>query len=95
MRLKFTWQGLDIEHNSPKKTAENLLGEDAKNFDLYDHYQLIGLYQVCKESKSMAEAGRRLFNVTRLNKKSSNDSHRLKQILTKYGLDFEALSKSE
>lgn len=94
-RLKFTWQGLDIEHNSPKKTAENLLGEEAKNFDLYDHYQLIGLYQVCKESKSMAEAGRRLFNVTRLNKKSSNDSHRLKQILTKYGLDFEALSKSE
>ncbi len=39
--------------------------------------------------KIKEEAGRKLFNVSRLNKKSANDSHRLKQILAKYDLSFE------
>ncbi len=40
----------------------------------------------------MAEAGRILFNQSREQKKSVNDSHRLKQILGKYGVEFERLN---
>ncbi|TPW10267.1 MAG: hypothetical protein FD130_2267, partial [Halothiobacillaceae bacterium] len=42
-------------------------------------------------SKSMAEAGRLLFDQSRDQKSSVNDSHRLKQFLGKYGVDFERL----
>lgn len=38
---------------------------------------------------TLAEAGRKLFNVSRLEKKSQNDSHRVKQLLDKYGIRFE------
>ncbi len=36
----------------------------------------------------MAEAGRKLFDKSRNLKKSNNDSHRVKQLLAKYGLEF-------
>jgi hypothetical protein len=37
----------------------------------------------------MAEASRKLFSVSRISKKSVNDSHRVRQLLQKYGLNFE------
>lgn len=57
--------------------------------DLFEQLQLVGVIKVCKESASAAEAGRRLFNISRQNKTSTNDSHRLLQFLRKYGLKFE------
>jgi len=47
--------------------------------------------QICHQCSSMAEAGRRLFNVSRDQKASSNDSHRIKTYLNKYGLTFTQL----
>jgi len=52
---------------------------------------LLGI-TVCKESKSMADAGRKLFGVSRLNKKTTNDSHRIKQVLAKFDLVFDDLT---
>lgn len=89
-RLELQWVGGKSKTGSPQMIANDLLGSSkASSLDLFDQYLLMGLYQVCKESKSMADAGRKLFNVSRNNKKSVNDSHRLKQILAKYGLFFD------
>ncbi len=68
-----------------------ILGKRALALDLFEQIQLAGVIDVCKQSKSMAEAGRKLFNQSRLQKKSVNDSHRVKQILQRYGLEFDAL----
>ena len=66
--------------------VEELLGiEHAAQLDLYDHILIKGIAEVCTNSRSMAEAGRKLFNYSRTQKSSSNDSHRVKQILDKYG----------
>ena len=90
IRLKSHWSEGVQNANSPYANSIHLLGEQqASQLDLFDQYLLSGVSQVCKDSKSMADAGRKLFGVSRLNKKSTNDSHRLKQVLAKYGLSFE------
>ncbi len=88
-RLLLQWSDSQHSADSAQTIANRLLGEaKANQIDLYDKYVLMGLVSACKESKSMAEAGRKLFNISRLNKKSSNDSHRLKQLLAKFELTF-------
>ncbi|MEE9337924.1 MAG: RNA repair transcriptional activator RtcR [Methylococcaceae bacterium] len=59
--------------------------------DLFDQIQVEEVIKVCQNSASAAEAGRVLFNISRLNKTSNNDSHRLTQFLKKFGLSFDEL----
>lgn len=93
-RLENNWSSGTRKEFDPVAITVELLGQSqAQEIDLFDQYTLAGIKAVCQKSKSMAEAGRRLFNVSRLNKTSVNDSHRISQILKKYGLDFEQLSR--
>ncbi|WP_444997442.1 RNA repair transcriptional activator RtcR [Aliikangiella sp. IMCC44359] len=94
IRLKDYWSDGVSANSDPKLNAIELLGEMAANeIDLFDQYLLLGIRQVCQNSKSMADAGRKLFNQSRLNKRSTNDSHRLKQVLQKYNLSFDDVSQ--
>lgn len=81
------------QKKSPSTTMleEHLAPEILSALDLYEQYALIGVIEVCKQSRSMAAAGRSLFNVSRTQKSSKNDSHRIKQLLERYGLSFETL----
>ncbi len=93
-RLRHDWSVTSRGWNPAAVTAR-LLDEDAHaRLDLYDHIQLAGIAGACQHTRSMAEAGRILFNRSREEKTSVNDSHRLKQILAKYGVDFESLKKA-
>jgi sigma54-dependent transcription regulator len=56
--------------------------------------QLAEVLRVCRASRSLAEAGRVLFNHSRTQKACANDSHRLKQYLQKLGLEFQGIVKS-
>lgn len=93
-RLKAYWQ-ITRDEISVTDSVKVLLGkEGARQQDLFDHYIIAGLIQVCQQSRSMAEAGRKLFNYSRTQKSSHNDSHRLKQLLNKYEISFEQLRKN-
>ena len=73
---------------------ENIVGSKAAaELDLYDQIIINGIAEACKHSRSMAEAGRKLFHYSRKQKASINDSHRIKQILDKYGIHFQDLSE--
>lgn len=92
-RLKIKWNAqstnLSQAGASPRELIEPLLGSSGfDNMDYYDQLTLAGIIETCLQTNSMAEAGRILFNVSRTTKKSSNDSHRVKQLLGKYGLSF-------
>ena len=91
-KLVNAW-GLSQPNNpqDPTQIAEDLIGNTANQLDLYDHIIIAGLKHACKNAPSMAEAGRRLFNQSRLQKSSTNDSHRIKQLLDKYGIRFQDL----
>ena len=89
LRLKHDWSA-KTQDIDPKVITAKFLDEDVHaKLDLFEHIQLAGIASICKNAKSMAEAGRILFDQSREQKKSVNDSHRLKQLLGKYGLEFE------
>lgn len=92
-RLKNDWAVTGSAQDPKAITAHFLNEETHGRLDLFEHIQLAGIANVCKSAKSMAEAGRLLFNQSREQKKSINDSHRLKQILGKYGLNFDAFKR--
>ena len=93
-RLNNDWGGSKADTKSATVSKlESLINSQASSeLDLYDHILIKGIAEVCANSKSMADAGRQLFNHSRTQKSSTNDSHRIKQILDKYGISFQDLS---
>jgi transcriptional regulatory protein RtcR len=61
-------------------------GRISVTLDDIERVQLEYVLKVCDQSSSMADAGRKLYSVSRLEKKSGNDSDRIKKYLDKYGL---------
>lgn len=72
-----------LENISPQ--VNNLI----RNCDEFDRLQLLSILKVCRESDSIAAAGRRLFAKSRLERQSINDSDRLRKYLDKFGLTWE------
>ncbi len=69
-----------------------LLGEAvAAQLDRFDALQLQAVVRVCRASKSLSEAGRSLFAVSRQAKRQPNDADRLKKYLARFGLAWDAL----
>lgn len=56
--------------------------------DSFDRVQLAHVVKVCRESKSLSEAGRKLFAESRKKKANPNDSDRVRKFLAKFGLSF-------
>ena len=76
------------DHSDSNILSDYLLADEIAEIDLFDQLQLNNVIKVCRESRSMADAGRRLFAVSRASKSSNNDSHRVSQYLAKFGLNF-------
>ncbi len=79
--------GLSVSDHSIR-LEHYLTAEQVSGLDYFDQLQLANVIQVCKASRSLAEAGRTLFNVSRREKSSQNDSHRIRIYLKKFGLVF-------
>ena len=79
-------------------TEENLsaiLGEKAfAPLDIFDQAQLAQVIKVCRKSKSLSDAGRKLFAVSRTKRKSPNDADRLRKYLAKFSLEWNDLRQS-
>ena len=69
-----------------------LLGKGYETrYDAFDLAQLAYVVSVCRQSASMSDAAKKLYAVSRLAKKSANDSDRLSKYLARFGLKFKAL----
>jgi transcriptional regulatory protein RtcR len=98
-RLRWLWrqdngQGqADDEVWSSSQTAvlRRFLGDPADKLDLFDQMQLVAVIRQCLESKSLSEAGRKLFAVSRVQRGVINDADRLRKYLAKFGLSWEQL----
>jgi transcriptional regulatory protein RtcR len=90
-RLKSLW---DIDKFNDKDELKDKYGQiiDIEKYDLFDRIQLKEVLKICNKSKSLSDAGRKLFAVSRLEKASANDSDRLKKYLAKYNLSWELVS---
>jgi transcriptional regulatory protein RtcR len=68
--------------------AAVLPAEQLASMDRFDQVQLAEVVRVCGVSKTLSEAGRTLFDRSRLEKKSSNDADRLRKYLARFGLNW-------
>ena len=64
----------------------------ADRFDRFDLAQLREVVAVCRESRNLTEAGKKLFAISRLGKRSVNDADRLSKYLGRFGLEFSQLA---
>jgi transcriptional regulatory protein RtcR len=86
-RLKVLWSATETDIN--KKFLDEVIGADrAEQLDRFEKVQLADVLKVCKESKNMSEAGRKVFAVSRKNKRKTNDSDRLRKYLAKYNIEW-------
>lgn len=78
-RLRWLWRN-DAD-DGPERRASPLLPAE---LDLFERLQLEAVLRVCGQHKTLAAAGRALFNVSR--HPGSNDGDRLRKYLLKYGI---------
>jgi transcriptional regulatory protein RtcR len=84
-RLKILWRTVETDIN--KKVLNDVIGANrAEQLDRFERVQLADVLNVCKQSKSLSEAGRKVFAVSRKNKRKTNDSDRLRKYLAKYNI---------
>ncbi len=85
-RLRAAWRGAD-----GASLVDGLLGERARDLDCFDRMQLENVVTMCRRSRTLSEAGRRLFDVSRQQKASTNDADRLRKYLARFGLDWQQI----
>ena len=69
-----------------------LNAQELEKIDPFDRVQLAYVAQVCRESRSLSEAGRTLFSASLARRASSNDADRLRKYLARFGLSWTQLS---
>jgi transcriptional regulatory protein RtcR len=94
-RLRWLWQrqrpasALDAGGD-----LDALLPEDQlATLDLFDRIQLQAVIRVCRQSRSMSDAGRTLFDRSRTQRAAVNDADRLRKYLLKFGLTWDDVAK--
>jgi Sigma54-dependent transcription regulator containing an AAA-type ATPase domain and a DNA-binding domain len=92
-RLIAGWSGLRIEGGAFASLNEVLSDEDIAAIDLFDQSQLATVLGICRKSKSISDAGRTLFAVSRLSKTRPNDADRLRKYLARFGLSWDEVSR--
>jgi transcriptional regulatory protein RtcR len=94
-RLKRLWHHyVDQAADHEDVDLETVMGrEAAEQLDLFDAMQLKAVIGVCRRSKSLSDAGRKLFAVSRSAKERPNDADRLKKYLAKFSLSWDGLQQ--
>lgn len=87
-RLQKLWSG-QRPAAAGEAVLESLLSEEEiAGIDLFDRVQLAAVIGVCRQSRNMSEAGRKLFAVSREARASTNDADRVRKYLQRFGLDW-------
>jgi transcriptional regulatory protein RtcR len=90
-RLKTAWRtNLATDDDD---LVDSLLGpERSAELDRFDRAQLAVVIKVCREARSLSEAGRMLFGASRGRKKTANDADRLRKYLARFNLDWNKIT---
>ncbi|MCD4726941.1 MAG: RNA repair transcriptional activator RtcR [Pirellulales bacterium] len=92
MRLEAAWKSSTPDENDSMLVA--ILGpERTAELDRFDRVQLAEVIRICRQLKTLSEAGRRLFDISRKRKSSPNDADRLRKYLGRFGLGWDDLKK--
>lgn len=87
--LNETWRSADVDDDH--RLLADVLGTRAADIDPFDRVQLAEVIRTCQRSSSLSDAGRRLFSVSRMERKSTNDADRLCKYLARFDIDWSTL----
>jgi len=91
-RLRRSWDMQTLSGDD--QVLKSLVGaEQWEQMDLFDQIQLKGVVEICRSSRSLSEAGRRLFLASRGRRATTNDADRLRKYLSRFGLEWNQLCK--
>ncbi|HKX31921.1 MAG TPA: RNA repair transcriptional activator RtcR [Blastocatellia bacterium] len=93
-RLLSMWSAQSPAEETDQQFGDLLSRERLEEIDLFDRLQLAGVVRVCRQSRSLSEAGRALFGLSRERKKTVNDADRLRKYLARFDLSWEQLKTS-
>ena len=93
-RLNEHWSCSRPGDNSLALLTEILSADRIATLDSFDQAQLATVLDVCRQSKSLSEAGRKLFSVSRLSKAQPNDADRLRKYLARFDLSWVDVSRA-
>jgi transcriptional regulatory protein RtcR len=86
-RLRRKWQ--PTREPGMNTAVEEVLGAEATAaLDRFDRVQLADVLTVCKTARTLSEAGRVLFAVSRERRKTPNDADRLRKYLARFSLTW-------
>ncbi len=88
VRLRAAWSEPKAQEDGTELLTSVLGTKRLAEIDPFDQAQLAYVIRVCRESKSQSEAGRKLFQVTRLARKHTNDADRLTKYLARFDLKW-------
>lgn len=88
------WQGQQKSAPANSDLVQEILGAASTEVDPFDYIQLNEVLRICRSTHSRAEAGRQLFAVSRLKKKTNNDSDRLAKYLDRFDISWEQITRS-
>ncbi|QOV87564.1 RNA repair transcriptional activator RtcR [Humisphaera borealis] len=92
-RLRRQWASTslrDAGRASDDECLGSVLTNDAmEKIDRFDRVQLAEVIRVCRQSRTLSDAGRTLFAASRAQKAKPNDADRLRKYLARFGLDWE------
>ncbi|MET3135520.1 transcriptional regulatory protein RtcR [Oxalobacteraceae bacterium GrIS 1.11] len=94
-RLQRLWRHYSRPSDIQEIELDQIMGsEAAAQLDLFDAMQLKAVIGLCRQSKTMSDAGRKLYAVSRDAKAKPNDADRLKKYLAKFELNWDRVSAS-
>ncbi len=86
-RLRVSWNLSGLEPPEATLVNKYLPGAN-REIDRFDRVQLEDVLRICERSASLAQAGKQLFAVSRTQKKSHNDSDRIRKYLARFDLGW-------
>ncbi len=92
-RLERQWRHLCRPARDTGVELASIIGAAAaERLDLFDALQLAAVIGICRESKSLSDAGRKLFGISRQTKAKPNDADRLKKFLARFDLNWDQIT---
>ena len=89
-RLRADWRPAgDAPTTNTARLSDFLSEEQIAALDLFDKLQREVILPVCQRARTMSDAGRTLFAVSREQKASKNDADRLRKYLLRFGLSWQ------
>jgi transcriptional regulatory protein RtcR len=85
-RLREVWRDVRGENELGSSFYGGL---DASQLDPFDRVQLEFVIKTCRQSKTLSDAGRKLFAISRTKRSVTNDADRLKKYLARFQLKWE------